>query len=91
MHPEQQRCLHTLALFAALADDAKDERQHAHIRRMAKAQDGQAWVPDLMHHNVLLKRLSSRGAADPLAEPGQRQLAYEMASGREVAKVMAMV
>ncbi|MCU0841414.1 MAG: DUF533 domain-containing protein [Thiobacillaceae bacterium] len=83
MNPEQQRSLLAIALLAAFADGAKDERERDHIRAMAESLAGQSDVPDLtrLYQDVLLKRLSLRDAARGLSEPEHRLLAYEMAVG----------
>ena len=83
MNPEQQRSLLAIALFAAFADGAKDEREREHIRAMAESLGGEAGAPDLtrLYQDVLLKRLSLGEAAQALTEPEHRLLAYEMAVG----------
>jgi len=83
MNPEQQRSLLAIALFAAFADGAKDEREREHIRAMAESLGGEAGAPDLtrLYQDVLLKRLSLRQAVQTLTEPEHRLLAYEMAVG----------
>lgn len=83
MNSEQQRSLLAIALFAAFADGAKDEREREHIRSIAESLAGEAGLPDLtrLYQDVLLKRLSLQDAARGLTEPGQRLLAYEMAVG----------
>lgn len=45
MNPEQQRSLLAIALFAAFADGAKDEREREHIRAMAESLAGEAGRP----------------------------------------------
>ncbi|MCS6786240.1 MAG: DUF533 domain-containing protein [Thiobacillaceae bacterium] len=83
MNPEQQRSLLAIALFAAFADGAKDEREREHIRAMAESLAGEAGRPDLtrLYQDVLLKRLSLEDAVQGLTEPEHRLLAYEMALG----------
>lgn len=83
MNPEQQRSLLAIALFAAFADGAKDEREREHIRAMAESLAGEAGAPDLtrLYQDVLLKRLSLQEAVAGLTEPEHRLLAYEMAVG----------
>lgn len=83
MNPEQQRSLLAIALFAAFADGAKDEREREHIRAMAESLAGEAGLPDLtrLYQDVLLKRLSLEDAVRGLTEPEHRLLAYEMAVG----------
>lgn len=83
MDPEQQRSLLAIALFAAFADGAKDEREREHIRAMAESLAGEAEMPDLtrLYQDVLLKRLSLADAVRGLADAEHRLLAYEMAVG----------
>lgn len=68
-----------IALFAAFADGVKDDREREHVRRFAGSLDG--LEPDLsrVYQDVLLRRVSLDQAVAALPEPGQRQLAYEVA------------
>jgi len=81
MHPEQQKAILTIALLAAFADGANDEREREEIRRLAESLAGEPGAPDLaaLYREVLLKRASLETAAAALADAGHRQLAYEMA------------
>ena len=81
MNPEQQKAILAIALFAAFADGAKHDREREEIRRIAESLGGEAGAPDLarLYQDVLLKRISLGAAAAALVEPGERQLAYEMA------------
>ncbi|MBT9590762.1 MAG: DUF533 domain-containing protein [Thiobacillus sp.] len=81
MNPEQQKSILAIALFAAFADGAKHDREREEIRRIAESLGGEAGAPDLarLYQDVLLKRVSVGTAAATLVEPGERQLAYEMA------------
>ncbi len=81
MNPEQQRAILAIALFAAFADGAKHDREREEIRRIADSLAADAGAPDLarLYQDVLLKRVTLEAAAASLAEPGGRQLAYEMA------------
>ncbi|MGV8990437.1 MAG: YcjF family protein [Thiobacillus sp.] len=81
MNPEQQKSILAIALFAAFADGAKHDREREEIRRIAESLGGEAGAPDLarLYQDVLLKRISLDAAAAALVEPGERQLAYEMA------------
>jgi uncharacterized protein (DUF697 family)/tellurite resistance protein len=83
MHPEQQRALLAIALFAAFADGAKHDRERAKIRRIADSLAGEAGAPDLVRldQDVLLKRLHLEQAAAALIENSERLLAYEIAVG----------
>ncbi len=81
MNPEQQKCILAIALHAAFADGAKHEREREQIRRIADSLAAEAGAPDLarLYQDVLLKRVTLEAAATALADPGERQLAYEMA------------
>lgn len=81
MNPEQQKSILAIALFAAFADGAKHDREREEIRRIAESLGGEAGVPDLarLYQDVLLKRISLEAATAVLQDPGERQLAYEMA------------
>jgi len=81
MNLDQQRSTLTIALFAAFADGAKDEREREHIREIAQSLASEAEMPDLarLYQDVLLKRVSLADAVAGLSEPSHRQLAYEMA------------
>jgi len=81
MNPEQQKSILAVALFAAFADGAKHDREREEIRRIAESLGGEAGVPDLarLYQDVLLKRISLEAATAALQDPGERQLAYEMA------------
>lgn len=81
MNPEQQKAILAIALYAAFADGAKHDREREEIRRIAESLGGEAGAPDLAHlyQDVLLKRISLAAATAALQDPGERQLAYEMA------------
>ena len=81
MNPEQQKSILAIALFAAFADGAKHDREREDIRRIAESLATDAGAPDLarLYQDVLLKRFSLEAAAAALGDPGERQLAYEMA------------
>jgi uncharacterized protein (DUF697 family)/uncharacterized tellurite resistance protein B-like protein len=80
MNPEQQKSILAIALYAAFADGAKHDREREEIRRIAESLGGEAGAADLarLYQDVLLKRISLDAAA-ALQDPGERQLAYEMA------------
>jgi len=67
-----------IALFAAFADNNKDDREREEIRRIAETL-GSAAELSRLYQDVLLKRISLAQAASALNDAGQRQLAYEMA------------
>jgi len=78
--PEQQAIL-TIALLAAFADGHKADTEREAIRRLADTlghESGGAGLARL-YQDVLLQRVSLSDAVANLIEPGQRQLAYEMA------------
>ncbi len=81
MNPDQQRAILTIALFAAFADRAKHDREREEIRRIAESLGSEGGSPDLarLYQDVLLERVRLDAAAGALRDPGERQLAYEMA------------
>lgn len=81
MNPEQQKAILTIALLAAFADGANDEREREEIRRLAESLAGEPGAPDLaaLYREVLLKRANLEEAAAALADADHRRLAYEMA------------
>ena len=104
MTPEQQRGILAIALFAAFADGAKDDRERERIRQMAESLGGEAGAPDLasLYQDALLKRVSPSSAVlresfqnllGPAKEMQARYLPQiqQTASGLDSAQVMAMV
>ena len=81
MNLDQQKSILTIALLAAFADGSKDDTEREEIRRLAQSLAGDAGMADLprIYQDVLLQRTSVQAAASALADPMQRQLAYEMA------------
>ena len=81
MNLEQQKSLLAISLYAAFADGAKRDREREEIRRIAESLSNDASAPDLagLYQDVLLKRVTLEAAAAALHDPGERQLAYEMA------------
>ncbi|KAF0152725.1 MAG: hypothetical protein FD189_2448, partial [Elusimicrobia bacterium] len=81
MTPEQQKAVLIVVLYAAFADGEKHDRERDQIRRIAESFGAGAGVPDLagLYQDVLLKRVTLQQAIEALPEPGERQLAYEMA------------
>lgn len=81
MNRQQQQAVLTIALFAAFADGANDDRERDEIRRLAESLGREPGAPDLagLYREVLLKRADLREAAMALTDAGHRQLAYEMA------------
>jgi uncharacterized protein (DUF697 family)/tellurite resistance protein len=81
MNTDQQHAILTIALLAAFADGANDEREREQIRRLAETLGGEPGAPDLagLYQQVLLKRARLEDAVALLPAPEHRQLAYEMA------------
>lgn len=81
MNAREQEAVLTIALLAAFADGAKDEREREEIKRIAESLTGEAGAPQMsqLYQNVLLKRVNVSQAAAALTDPSHRQLAYEMA------------
>ncbi|MBP6035557.1 MAG: DUF533 domain-containing protein [Azonexus sp.] len=81
MTHDEHRALLAIAIHAAFADGAKDEREREAVRRVAENLGDENGSPDLsrLYQDVLLKRLPLSAAASMLTDSAQRQLAYEMA------------
>ncbi len=81
MTHEEQKAILAIAIHAAFADGAKDEREREEVRRVAENLAEENGAPDLsrLYQDVLLKRLTLPTAAAMLTDAGQRQFAYEMA------------
>ncbi|WP_129641350.1 YcjF family protein [Peristeroidobacter agariperforans] len=81
MNAREQEAVLTIALLAAFADGAKDDREREEIKRIAESLSGEAGAPQMsqLYQNVLLKRVNVSQAAAALTDPSHRQLAYEMA------------
>ncbi|HEX6572521.1 MAG TPA: DUF533 domain-containing protein, partial [Steroidobacteraceae bacterium] len=82
MELQQTRSIMTVALMAAFADGAKDERERESIRRLADTlgADPAMDLPGL-YREVLLERPRLDAVVAPLTTPELRQFAYEMAVG----------
>jgi len=81
MTPHEQKAILAIAIHAAFADGAKDEREREEVRRVAENLAEESGAPDLsrLYQDVLLKRLPLATVVAMLADTGQRQFAYEMA------------
>ncbi|MDZ4202117.1 MAG: DUF533 domain-containing protein [Gallionella sp.] len=81
MTPQEQKAILAIAIHAAFADGAKDEREREEVRRVAENLAEERNAPDLarLYQDVLLKRLPLATVAAMLTDTGQRQFAYEMA------------
>lgn len=81
MTTQEQQAILAVAIHAAFADGAKDERERAEIRRVAENLTDEGGAVDLsrLHQDVLLKRLPLVDVGAMLEDTGQRQFAYEIA------------
>lgn len=81
MLTSQQQAILTIALLAAFADGAKDDRERQEIKRIADSLAGESDSPQLstLYQDVLLKRVDLSKAAAALSDSAHKQLAYEMA------------
>ena len=81
MSPQEQQAILTIALMAALADGAKADAERESIRGIAESLGGEGGAAGLarVYQDVLLKRVDLAACVDRLGDPGQRELAYEMA------------
>jgi uncharacterized protein (DUF697 family)/tellurite resistance protein len=81
MQAEDQKAILAIALHAAFADGAKDDREREEIRRIAESLASSASAIDLraVYQDVLLKRFTLDQAVAALADDGLRHYAYEMA------------
>jgi uncharacterized protein (DUF697 family)/tellurite resistance protein len=81
MTAEEQKAILAIAIHAAFADGAKDEREREEVRRVAENLADETSRADLarLYQDVLLNRLPLAAVAAMLADTGQRQFAYEMA------------
>ncbi|MGE4157054.1 MAG: DUF533 domain-containing protein [Hydrogenophaga sp.] len=81
MSPQEQQSILCVALLAAFADGNKADAERESIRQMADTLGHEAGGAGLtrLYQDVLLKRVSLNDAVAGLQDPGQRQLAYEMA------------
>ena len=81
MTPQEQNAILAIAIHAAFADGAKDEREREAVRRVAENLATESEASDLarLYQDVLLKRLPLSAVSAMLSDTGQRQFAYEMA------------
>jgi uncharacterized protein (DUF697 family)/tellurite resistance protein len=80
MELQEKEALLTIALLAAFADGAHDDRERAEIRRAADALAAELNVPGL-YQDVLLKRVDIGAPVARLQSDASRKLAYEIAVG----------
>lgn len=81
MNKQEQKAILTVSLLAAFADGHKADAEREAIRQLADNLDSESGAAGLtqLYQDVLLKRVSLADATAHLSDPGQRQLAYEMA------------
>jgi uncharacterized protein (DUF697 family)/tellurite resistance protein len=81
MQAEDQKAILAIALHAAFADGAKDDREREEVRRIAESLASSSQAIDLraIYQEVLLKRFSLDQAVAALTDEGLRHYAYEMA------------
>ena len=80
MNTAEQRAILTLCLMAAFADGGNSERERAEIKRIAETlgADGALDV-SAIYQDVLLHKPDLAAVAAAIAQPDERQFAYEMA------------
>ncbi|MDX9886961.1 YcjF family protein [Thauera sp.] len=82
MNTQQARSLVAIALMAAFADGRQDADEREHVRKVAESLGRDIEIDFIpLYQDVLLGRLSLEAAVAELAEPGLRQLAFELAVG----------
>lgn len=81
MSIDEQHSILTIVLLAAFANALKADHEWEAIWRMAENLGNEPGGFGLaaFYQNVLLKRITLADAASHLTDPGQRQLAQEMA------------
>jgi len=79
MNDSEIRAYLTVALMAALADGAKDERERAALKSLAgRLGEGRIDLTDV-YDDVLVRKISIADAVRPLSTPEARRQAYETA------------
>ena len=81
MRAEDQKAILAIALHAAFADGAKDDREREEVRRIAESLASTSPTVDLraIYQDVLLKRFCLDQAVAALSDDALRHYAYEMA------------
>lgn len=81
MRAEDQKAILAVALHAAFADGAKDDRERDEVRRIADSLASASPAIDLraLYQDVLLNRFGIDQAVTALGDDGLRHYAYEMA------------
>ncbi len=79
MNDSEIRAFLTVALMAALADGAKDDRERAALKSLAgRLGEGRIDLADI-YDDVLVRKISIADAVQPLTTPETRRQAYETA------------
>ena len=79
MNDSEIRAFLTVALMAALADGANDERERAALKSLAgRLGEGRIDLTDV-YDDVLVRKISIADAMRPLTTPEARRQAYETA------------
>jgi uncharacterized protein (DUF697 family)/tellurite resistance protein len=81
MTQDEQQAILTIALMAALADGDKADAERDSLRGIAESLGSQGGAAGLakVYQDVLLRRTDLAGTVARISDPGQRELAYEMA------------
>ncbi len=80
MNLQEQQTILTIALMAALADGEKADTERESIRAIAESLGAEAGAGlAKVYQDVLLERVDLAACVARLSDPGQRELAYEMA------------
>ena len=81
MNPQQQHATLTIALLAAFADGANDDRECEPIRHVADTLGGESGTLGFAprYREDLLNHVDPEAVAAALNDPEHRQLAYKMA------------
>ncbi len=74
-----ERALLSIAMLAAFADGAKDDRERESIKQFAQQMGSNTIDTMGIYQDVLLKRVSLEQATAALVDEGQRRYAYELA------------
>ncbi len=81
MTPDEQQAILTIALMAALADGDKADAERDSLRDIAESLGSKGGAAGLasVYQDVLLRRTDLAATVARISDPGQRELAYEMA------------
>ncbi len=81
MTPDEQQAILTIALMAALADGDKADAERDSLRDIAESLGSKGGAAGLasVYQDVLLRRTDLAATVERISDPGQRELAYEMA------------